>query len=146
MATKRWVSLVLTDDVMDRGMSNLNEDPEYRRFWAAFQDTVAYQDRGLWLPAREQLDKLRVHPRRTAFDPNRNIDYTYAICLLQMPLDKSDLRASLKILETMLTEVEGRRLEGNSTQLRVEIASALILLGRFREAEATVQGAIGLDQ
>jgi tetratricopeptide (TPR) repeat protein len=127
-------------------MSNLNEDPEYRRFWAAFQDTVAYQDRGLWLPAREQLDKLRVHPRRTAFDPNRNIDYTYAICLLQMPLDKSDLRASLKILETMLTEVEGRRLEGNSTQLRVEIASALILLGRFREAEATVQGAIGLDQ
>lgn len=109
-------------------------DREHDRFWSEFHGIRELLDRGAFASVRQRLENLRAHSRRLEFDPARQIDYSYAVILLQTAADTGDLLASASLLEELLETTKAGNHELNPFQIRVELAAALILLNDFEKA------------
>jgi hypothetical protein len=123
-------------------LQSLLKDTEYKKFWTDFMEVQSFIHRGLWPSAIDRLHLLRNHPRRPAFDPNRNVDYSLAIIQLQAPYDLDDVRASSLILRNLLKEADLGQIQADPVTVEMELASAMSLLGRFSEAEKRSSEAI----
>ncbi|MBI2918377.1 MAG: hypothetical protein HYY01_10340 [Chloroflexi bacterium] len=123
-----------------------NIHSEQQRFWADYQSVGALMERGLLLPALERLSALRSHPRKPALDPNRNVDYSYAVLLQQASPNADDWRTSAAILKSMIEDAQSGSLQFDEVLLRIELASAMILLREFEAAAEVATEAIELSE
>ena len=111
-------------------------DLDAHQFWSAYRNVESYVHRGHYALARRQLVALWRNPRRAVYDPQRRIDYSYAVSLLQVPVDIDDIRAASLILESILRDCQAGVIDADEVLLRTELSSAMVLLGRFEQAVA----------
>jgi len=111
-------------------------------FWIEFHRAISFANEGLYLPAIEIVESLYANPKKRQFDPDRNLDYTYAVLLQQSPRGQDDLLLSVKLLRGLIDRPGGGAGKRDNALIRAELASGLILLNKFASAADMARQAI----